>query len=55
VAAGQKTYFTKSAKQRQFNNAGVLLFRQGVVPFRYKFTDGSEDMIRLKNIELSVL
>ena len=38
VCQGTNLYFTSSAKERRFENPGVLLFEQSMMPFKYAIT-----------------
>jgi hypothetical protein len=46
VASGQKAYFVKSSKMRQFTNPGVLFFQRGGMTFRYALTASTRESHR---------
>lgn len=51
VDVGKKNYFNKSAKERQFENPGILLFRKGTMPFKYAFTARTDELERITRVE----
>lgn len=52
VASGQKAYFVKSSKMRQFTNPGVLFFQRGGMTFSYVFTASTKEVLDIISVSL---
>ena len=54
VASGQKVYFLKSSKMRQFTHPGVLFFQRGGMTFRYALTASTREILGMSSVRLTM-
>jgi hypothetical protein len=54
VSQGTNLYFRSSAKERRFENPGVLLFEQSMMPFKYRLVLPTGDLTRITSFRLAL-